>query len=95
MMHSEHVTVTDARDYDCLEGECEHLDEDGQPEDLSACPTLTLEVCVDCMAEHERGRGPEDWDDLPLTEWPCADYVLAAGYAAPEPEPHDIGPSDA
>lgn len=76
--HTEHVTVTDARDYDCLEGECEHVDEDGQPEDMSACPVLTLEVCVDCMAEHERGRNPEGWGDLPLATWPCASTAAPA-----------------
>ena len=74
--HSEHVTVTTARLYDCLEGECDHVDEDGEPDDMSLCPTLTLEVCVDCMdGIEDRGRDPERWDDVELHEWP-------------HPEPH-------
>lgn len=68
--HSEHVTVTDARWQDCLEGECDHPDEDGQPEDMSTCPSLTVEVCVECMVEDERGRDPRHWDDCELHPWP-------------------------
>lgn len=71
--HAEHVTVSWAYWGNCLEGDCEHLDEDGQPEDLSACPNVPpFEVCVDCMEEDGRGRDPEHWDDVPLIAWPCA-----------------------
>lgn len=71
-LHEEHVTVDTAYWADCLEGECEHVDEDGEPSDLSACPRVpAFEVCVDCMDADERGRDPEQWDDVPLIGWPC------------------------
>lgn len=70
--HSEHVTVNWAYWGNCLEGDCEHVDEDGQPEDLSACPNVPpFEVCVNCMDDDGRGRDPEHWDDVPLIAWPC------------------------
>lgn len=67
--HLEHRTVPNALGEDCFYGECEHLDENGQPEDFSACPTISLEVCVDCMVEHGHGSDPEFWEDG-LVAWP-------------------------
>lgn len=69
-VHTEHVTVTDVREWDCLEGGCDHLDERGEPEDMSACPIFTVEVCVRCMVDRY-GLGPGEWEDLSLVEWPC------------------------
>lgn len=78
--HQEHVTVSWAYAATCLEGECEHVDENGEPEDLSACPTAPpFEVCVDCMDDEGRGRDPEDWDDVPLMPWPHDTTALAEG----------------
>jgi hypothetical protein len=78
--HAEHVTIEWAYEADCLEGECVHVDEDGEPDDLSACPTVPpFEVCVDCMDDKGVGRDPENWDDAPLTAWPCAVLLRAAG----------------
>lgn len=67
--HLEHRTVPNALGEDCFYGECEHLDENGQPEDFSACPTISLEVCVDCMVERDHGSDPEFWEDG-LVAWP-------------------------
>lgn len=69
--HAEHVTVSTAYPEDCLEGECDHRDEDGEPEDMTACtPVPPFEVCVDCMDLAGCGRDPECWDDVPLIAWP-------------------------
>ncbi|MBC6496089.1 hypothetical protein BEP68_14760 [Microbacterium sp. 4-7] len=72
--HVEHITVATAYREDCLEGECDHVDEDGEPDDMSACsPVPAFEVCVDCMEADGHGRDPEHWDDVPLVPWPHAD----------------------
>lgn len=68
MKHAEHVTV-EAWPSNCIEGECDHLDEHGEP-DFELCPSTQVEVCVDCMDEEGFGRDPEGWDDTPLEEWP-------------------------
>lgn len=70
MKHAEHVTVPETWPSDCLEGECEHRDEDGEPEGLDLCPSSPFEVCLDCMDEEGFGRDPEQWDDTPLEAWP-------------------------
>lgn len=67
--HARHIEV-EAWPADCLEGECEHVDEWGEPEDMSACPSLQFDTCVDCMVEEGRGDDPGDWDDTPLMPWP-------------------------
>lgn len=66
--HAEHATV-EAWPHDCLEGECDHLDEHGEP-DFDRCPSIQFVTCVDCMDEKGAGRVPEDWDDWPLEAWP-------------------------
>lgn len=77
--HAEHVTVEWAYESDCLEGECAHRDEDGEPEDMSVCPTVPpFEVCVGCMEDEGRGIDPEQWDDVPLMSWPCPAALRAA-----------------
>lgn len=66
LLHGESVTVTDAMAYDCIEGGCDH-DED-------ECPTFDVTVCVDCMDEAGYGRDASRWDDFqPLSEWPHKD----------------------
>lgn len=75
--HTERVTITDALNWDCVEGECEHIDEDGQPEDWWACPKITIEVCVDCMDERGHGRDQRFWEEL----------VSHTDTPEPEPEP--------
>lgn len=67
--HSDHVTVDDALGADCYYGECDHVDEDGMPDDFSECPTFSLEVCVDCMEDAGYGRDPSLWEDS-LRKWP-------------------------
>lgn len=85
--HKERVTITDALGWDCVEGECEHIDEAGQPEDWSACPKLTIEVCVDCMDEREFGRDPRFWEELVShTEPPMPDPVPEPAIFKPSPD---------
>jgi len=79
--HTEHATAIDARWENCLEGECDHVDEEGQPEDMSACPVVALEVCVDCMDERGHGRDPGAWDDVALVEWPHPETHLFEEWA--------------
>lgn len=67
--HVDHVTVDEALAADCFYGECEHIDEDGMPDDFSTCPTFSLEVCVDCMEDAGYGRDPGLWEDS-LRKWP-------------------------
>jgi len=67
--HTEHVTVTTWA-YACIEGDCEHTDDNGDP-DLNACPSTDLEICVDCMDIDGYTRNEENWDFTPLTTWPC------------------------
>ena len=76
--HAEHVQV-EAWSMDCIDGDCEHRDEDGKPEDLSACPSSLMEVCVDCMEIAGVGRDPKHWEAV-LHEWPCE-------HAKPAPSP--------
>ena len=66
--HAEHVTV-DAWWEDCIEGECDHVDEDGMPDDLSACPSFRMEVCVDCQVERGQTNDPAWWEGS-LAPWP-------------------------
>lgn len=65
--HAEHITITDALAWDCLEGECEHVTD--EVDDTSNCPRIEVVVCVDCMDEHKHGRDPHWWEDL--IPWPC------------------------
>lgn len=67
--HLYHLTVPSALAIDCAYGECEHIDEQGEPSDYSACPTSSLEVCVECMVERGYGADPEFWEDG-LVGWP-------------------------
>ncbi len=66
--HAENVEV-DAWARDCIEGECEHVTEEGEG-DLDLCPVIRFTVCVDCMAEAGAGRDEEGWDGWPLEAWP-------------------------
>lgn len=66
--HEEHVTI-EAWSADCIEGECEHVDEDGMPDDLSACPGFDMEVCVDCQVERGLTNDPAWWEGA-LSPWP-------------------------
>lgn len=77
--HLEHKTISNAFAEDCFYGECEHVDENGEPEDFSACPAIALEVCVDCMVERGQGSDPERWEDV-LVGWPHG----PKGESAPE-----------
>lgn len=81
--HNEHVTASETWPTSCLEGECEHRDEEGQPEDMSVCPSSPYEVCIDCMDEGGFGRDPLYWDDAPLSGWPH------------EPKPEPVAPMPA
>lgn len=80
--HAEHVTITDALAWDCLEGECEHVTD--EVDDTSNCPRIEVIVCVDCMDEHEHGRDPYWWEDL--IPWPC-DPASRLGVAVYGPDP--------
>jgi len=82
--HLEHVRL-DAYSMDCIEGECDHRDEDGQPEDLSACPTSQMEVCVDCQEIGGASREPSNWEVY--AEWPCDERRARAGAT---PNLHDL-----
>ena len=78
--HTEHITI-DAWSADCIERECEHIDEDGMPDDLSACPSFPMEVCVDCQVERGLTSDPAWWEGA-LSPWPC-EFV-------PEPATRDL-----
>lgn len=70
--HAEHITVSWAYESSCLEGDCEHRAEDGEPEGMEECPTVPpFDVCVECMVAEGLGCDPEYWDDAPLRPWPC------------------------
>lgn len=69
--HTEHVRVTECWHMDCTEGDCDHRDEFGEPEDLSACPPAPMDVCVGCMVDRGAGADPAHWEDAPLIPWPC------------------------
>lgn len=63
--HTERVTITDALAWDCVEGECEHYDEDEADMGMwEHCPKITIEVCVDCMEERGHGREERFWEEL-------------------------------
>lgn len=95
MTHTEYVTIPDAIDADCLYGECEHIDENGEPEDLSACPKYEVRVCLDCMEAAGHGRDQDGWElgEVSLIEWPCADRAPLLVERGPEPEPPLFKPS--
>lgn len=77
--HTEHIAV-DTYARTCIDGGCEHVDENRQPEDLADCPSTTLDVCIDCMHELGHGRIPdENWDDVALALWPHDTTALAEG----------------
>ncbi len=78
--HAEHVTV-EAWMRDCIEGDCEHVDKDGEGS-LDLCPSEQFTVCVDCMDEKGAGRDEEDWDDWPLEAWP---HPGSAGWTETSP----------
>jgi len=67
--HTKHLTISNALAADCLYGECEHLNEDGEPSDYSACPSISIEVCIDCMVERGQGNDPTYWEEE-LISWP-------------------------
>ena len=69
--HTEHVLVTTCYPENCIEGDCEHRDEWGEPEGMEKCPTTPMEVCVGCMVDSGRGADPRYWDDCKLWPWPC------------------------
>ena len=83
--HQEHVTV-EAWSMDCVEGECEHRNEDGEPEDLSACEGFEMEVCVDCMVARGHDRDPKWWEGA-FDKWPCTALLPPLVEHGPEPEP--------
>lgn len=92
--HLEHRTIPDALAADCYYGECEHLDEQGEPSDFSACPTVSMEVCVDCMVERGYGADPQYWEDG-LVGWPHGPeeeptLEVPAPPAILKPPPEDI-----
>lgn len=66
--HTNHITI-DAWSADCIEGECDHIDEDGMPDDLSACVSFPMEVCVDCQVERGLTSDPAWWEGA-LSPWP-------------------------
>ncbi len=66
--HTRHTVLETAVAADCYYGECEHIDENGEPDDFSACPRVPVEVCVDCMVERGLGDDPAYWEDL--APWP-------------------------
>lgn len=80
--HAEHVTITDALAWDCLEGECEHVTD--EVDDTSNCPRIEVVVCVDCMEENDHGRDPHWWEDL--IPWPC-DPASRLGVVVYGPDP--------
>ncbi len=80
--HTRHILMTDCWPMSCIEGDCDHRDEDGEPWDMTVCPPTPMEVCVDCMVAEGRGADPEQWDDCPLEAWPCS---RAAVVPADEP----------
>ncbi|MGW9020674.1 hypothetical protein ACWGOE_04220 [Leucobacter chromiiresistens] len=70
--HARHLLVTECWPLSCLEGDCDHRDENGEPEDMTVCPPTPMEVCVGCMIAEGRGAAPDHWDDCPLEAWPCS-----------------------
>ena len=66
--HTNHITI-DAWSADCDDGECDHIDEDGMPDDLSACVSFPMEVCVDCQVERGLTSDPAWWEGE-LSPWP-------------------------
>lgn len=82
-VHTEHVTFTQAWPLDCIEGDCEHRNEFGEPEDLSACPNTPMEVCVQCMVNLGAGSDPRGWEET-LLSWPCQKSNPIAPSAASE-----------
>lgn len=87
-VHTEHVTV-EAWSADCIEGECDHIDENGMPDDLTACPSLPMEVCVGCQVERGLTSDPEWWEGA-LSPWPCEfrpEPAVPLMTHGPEPEP--------
>ncbi|MCJ1709262.1 hypothetical protein [Microbacterium sp. VKM Ac-2923] len=66
--HADHVTV-EAWPLDCIEGECDHVTEEGEG-DLGLCSPTNFAACVDCMDEKGAGRDEEGWEDWPLEAWP-------------------------
>ena len=84
--HTERVTITDALGWDCVEGECEHYDED-EVGMWDSCPRITIEVCVDCMDEREFGRDPRFWEELVShTDPPQPDPVPEPAIFKPSPD---------
>lgn len=83
--HAEHRTL-EAWPEDCVEGECDHRDEDGEPQDLTVCPSIMFDVCVDCMDEEGAGREREGWDFRTLLPWP---HPLSAGWTE-TPPPQEV-----
>jgi len=79
--------MVDAYAHDCLEGECEHVDENDDGS-LDKCPSIPFDVCVDCMDEKGAGRSEEEWDDLPLEAWP---HPGSAGWTETAPTPQGSG----
>ena len=91
LAHTEHVTVIDALAANCVDGECEHVDENGMPDDYSACPRVVVEVCVDCMEARGDGRDPVWWESLAM--WPCTAHVPPLVQHGPELMPPIFKPA--
>lgn len=92
MIHTEHVTV-EAWSMSCVEGDCDHIDENGQPEDLSSCPSSLVQVCVECMVRAGHPRDTAHWEG-PFTPWPHPDTEMVPVRVPPRlfkpsPEPTD------
>ena len=90
--HTEHVTIPDSLAADCFYGECEHVDEDGMPDDFSACPPVVFEVCVDCMDERGEGKDPALWEES-LAKWPCTAHLPPLVQHGPELMPPIFKPA--
>lgn len=73
--HTRHVLMAECYPRNCLEGDCDHRDENGEPWDMTVCPPTPMVVCLDCMVAEGRGADPEHWDDCPLEAWPCSRAV--------------------
>lgn len=81
MIHETHVTV-EAWPMDCIEGECEHIDEETEPFDMARCPSFPMEVCVDCMVARGHDADPKWWEGA-FDPWPHPDVELKLVPVAP------------
>lgn len=84
--HTEHIEVT-VWSMDCIDGDCEHVDEEGMPDDLSTCPSSEMEACVDCMVERGYPADPGDGWEGAIAPWPHREPAPPLVPHGPEPEP--------